>query len=220
MVRVEDLQKSYTSGRGHVRVLAGISFSVGKGEVVILSGKSGSGKTTLLNCMGGLERPDRGRVTCLGVDIHALTGRNLSLFLRKHLGFVFQFGNLISYLTVAENIDLPLTLNGIKGIKRELRIRELLEKVGLEGHGPALPAELSGGEIQRVSLARAIAHKPGILFADEPTANLDTATGRDLVTLMRDLGKEQNTALVIATHDPDLMEIADRVLHIRDGCLE
>jgi len=180
-------------------------------------GKSGSGKTTLLNCIGGLERPDRGSVTCLGQDIHALTRRALSLFQRKHLGFVFQFGNLLSYLTVYENIGFPLALNGVPRKERDSRILGLLERVGLRDSQQALPRELSGGEVQRVSFARAVAHGPQVLLADEPTASLDSDTARDLLQLMLEVVQEQASSLIVSTHDPVVIKLADDILHLRDG---
>ena len=139
-------------------------------------GKSGSVKTTLLNCAGGLEQPDRGIVRCFGMDIHSFSEKSLSLFQRKNIGFVFQFGNLLSYLTVFENISFPLALNGIEGKKREKRVMELLDKIELAESGPALPSELSGGEVQRVSFARAIAHFPKLLLADGLPATLPSST--------------------------------------------
>jgi putative ABC transport system ATP-binding protein len=180
-------------------------------------GKSGSGKTTLLNCIGGLERPDRGSVTCLGQDIHALSRRSLSLFQRQHLGFVFQFGNLLSYLTVYENIDFPLALNGVSRKERDGRVLELLERVGLSDRRQALPRELSGGEVQRVSFARAVAHGPQVLLADEPTASLDSDTASDLVQLMLDVVQEQASSLIVSTHDPVVIKLADNIMHLRDG---
>jgi putative ABC transport system ATP-binding protein len=180
-------------------------------------GKSGSGKTTLLNCIGGLERPDRGTVTCLGQDIHALSRRSLSLFQRQHLGFVFQFGNLLSYLTVYENIDFPLALNGVPRRERDGRVLELLERVGLLDRQQALPRELSGGEVQRVSFARAVAHGPQVLLADEPTASLDSDTAHDLVQLMLDVVQEQASSLIVSTHDPVVIKLADNIMHLRDG---
>jgi putative ABC transport system ATP-binding protein len=187
------------------------------GKIAAVVGKSGSGKTTLLNCIGGLERPEKGVVSCFGTDIYALSTKNLSLFQRKNIGFVFQYGNLLSYLTVFENIALPLRLNGIEGKQKELRVKELLEKVNLSNAEAALPRELSGGEIQRVSVARAIAHSPGLLLADEPTASLDSVTGKNLVALMFEMGRNQKCTLIISTHDPEISELADQIIKIKDG---
>ena len=217
MIIVEKLIKTRRSGRGKTEVLSGVSLSARTGEMVMLAGKSGSGKTTLLGCIGGLERPDTGRVSLFGTELASLSPKGLSLLQRRSLGFVFQFGNLISYLTAEENIALPLALNGITGKARERRVEGLLESVGLRHAARAMPTELSGGEVQRIAVARAIAHRPALLLADEPTASLDTETGGELIRLMRSLAGEGNTTLIIATHDPELMGIADRVILLRDG---
>jgi len=217
MIQVLGLWKSYPSGRGRIQALSNVSFSVDKGRTLTVVGKSGSGKTTLLNCTGGLEQPDKGIVRCFGVDIQPLSEKSLSLFQRKNMGFVFQFGNLLSYLTVFENISFPLTLNGIERKKRENRVMELLEKIELPQAGPALPCELSGGEVQRVSFARAIAHFPKLLLADEPTASLDSETGLNLVKLMFETGKEQGCTIIISTHDQEIIKLSDIVLHLKDG---
>jgi ABC-type lipoprotein export system ATPase subunit len=217
MIRIQRLWKDYVSGRGHVQALSDVSLSVGEGSSLTVVGKSGSGKTTLLNCAGGLEQPDRGSVNCFGVDIHSLSGKDLSLYQRRNMGFVFQFGNLLSYLTVYENISFPLTLNGIEGVEQSKRVMELLERIEMPEAGPALPSELSGGEIQRVSFARAIAHFPKILIADEPTANLDSETGLNLVNLMFETGRKQRCTILMSTHDPEVIKLSDHILHLQDG---
>ena len=220
MLDVLHLSKTFRSGRGSVSALKDISFHLNAGESVMLIGKSGSGKTTLLNCLGGLEKPDTGRVMCGGVDINALTAHELSLFHRSRVGFVFQSSNLISYLTVKENISIPLELNGISGLTRDRRVLELLSEIGLSGVGGAFPRELSGGETQRVAFARAIAHGPALLLADEPTASLDSATAGQLIQWIRDLSLKQGCTLVVATHDPEIMDIADHQLVLKDGWCE
>jgi putative ABC transport system ATP-binding protein len=187
---------------------------------VALFGKSGSGKTTLLYCIGGLERPESGIVKCFDIDIHSLSEKALCLFQRKNLGFVFQHGNLFNYLTIFENIAFPLELNGFERKAVVKRVSELLENIGLADAGAALPYELSGGEVQRVSVARAIAHWPQVLLADEPTASLDSDTGRDLVQLMFNMGRDQGCTMIIATHDPDIINLADAQLPIQDGKIE
>jgi putative ABC transport system ATP-binding protein len=217
LIQVRGVGKVYRSGRRQVEALCNVSCSVERGTALAVVGKSGSGKTTLLNCIGGLERPDRGSITCLGQDIHALSRRSLSLFQRQHLGFVFQFGNLLSYLTVYENIGFPLALNGVTGKESDERVLGLLERVGLRDSQQALPGELSGGEVQRVSFARAIAHRPQILLADEPTASLDSSTARDLIQLMLEVVQEQASSLIVSTHDPVVIDLADNILHLRDG---
>lgn len=220
MIKVEGLGKSFRSGRGQVQALSGISFQLEEGRRLAILGKSGSGKSTLLNCLGGLERPDQGDVWCAGLRLAELSPGALAAFQRRHVGFVFQFGNLLSYLTVEENLTLPLAMNGMEGRARADRIGELLESVGLSGIGRAMPRELSGGEVQRVAFARAIAHKPRLLLADEPTASLDSGNGGQLVELMFDLTRRSGCTIVLATHDQDVMAFADDVIRLRDGHLE
>jgi ABC-type lipoprotein export system ATPase subunit len=217
VVSVQDVSKQYTSGRGRVTALAEISFSVENGQGIILAGKSGSGKTTLLNCIGTLERPDSGRILCNGRDICALSPRQHALFRRQEVGFVFQAGNLLPWLTVAENLQFPLELNAIRGKTQRKRIEELLTNFGLDGYEKAMPAELSGGESQRIAFARAIAHSPSLLLADEPTASLDSANGRQLTELMFSLCRSQHTTLFIATHDQELLEMTDETIYLKDG---
>ncbi len=220
MVECRSVTKTYHSGRGTLQALRGISLAIAPGTAAAIAGKSGSGKTTLLNCMGGLDWPDSGQVFVNGIDLHTLPQRGLSLFLRRDMGFVFQFGNLLSYLTVFENIAFPLKLNNIPKLELERRTQELLERIGLAGAGPALAHELSGGEVQRVAVARALAHRPKLLLADEPTASLDSATGTSLVRLMFELGRESGCTMVLSTHDSEVMDLADQRLHIRDGMLQ
>jgi len=219
MIAVDHIGKSFSSGRGRLRALSEVSFSAEAGSATAIVGKSGSGKTTLLNCMGGLLRPDEGIVTCFGAEISRLGGKALSLFQRRNLGFIFQYGNLISCYSVFDNIAFPLVLTGVKKIERERRIAYLLERIALRGAEKALPAELSGGEAQRVAAARAIAHSPRMLLADEPTASLDSETGRKLIALLLEMTKEQKCALVLSTHDRGLIDLCDRSFHMRDGRL-
>jgi putative ABC transport system ATP-binding protein len=166
-----------------------------------------------------LEVPDRGEIRCFETAVNQLAAGPLSQFQRRHLGFVFQRGNLLSYLTVAENIGLPLTLNGVTGAAYTRRIEALLEAVGLPEASRALPHELSGGETQRVSVARAIVHRPRLLLADEPTANLDTDSGRCVVDLMRRLGVEDGCTIIMATHDHDVIKDEDQTIFMKDGKL-
>ncbi len=217
MVAIEHLKKEFVSGRGRLAALVDVSFSADKGVSVVVLGKSGSGKSTLLNCIGGFERPDKGRVVCMGQEIHSLSSSELSLFQRREMGFVFQGGNLLSYLTVAQNISFPLTLNGIRGADALKRVEELLDKVGLKGTERAMPQELSGGEYQRIAVARALAHKPALIVADEPTASLDSATGRALTDLIFGLCRDEKTTVVMATHDADIIALADLTVHLVDG---
>jgi ABC-type lipoprotein export system ATPase subunit len=220
MLEVVGLSKRYLSGRGHIEAIAQITFQMEKGTNLTLVGKSGSGKTTLMNCVGGIERPDTGKVVVEGQEIQSLSERDLCLFQRRHIGFVFQHGNLLSFLTVAENIAFPLNLNSFDRSRREHRVSELLDLVGLTGIGAAMPYELSGGELQRIAIARALSHSPSLLLADEPTANLDSATGITVIQMMIDLTRNQRCTLVMATHDPELMALSDRTILLRDGLLQ
>ncbi len=214
MIQTFNISKGYRSGRGTKQVLRDVSICVPPGGTLAVVGKSGSGKTTLLNCIGGLETPDTGSVNCLGVDLHTLSGRELSHFQRQKMGFIFQWGNLLSYLTVFENIAFPLVLNHLE---REKRVVELLEKVGLAEMISAMPHELSGGETQRIAFARAIAHRPKMLLADEPTANLDSQTGEMLVKSMFNMCREEDCAIILTTHDQSLMSLSDNTITLLDG---
>lgn len=217
MVQVDHLTKTFHSGRGQVAVLRDISFTVPEAVAAAVVGTSGSGKTTLLNCIGGLERPDEGNIRCFGNNIESFSTKSLGRYQRREVGFIFQQGNLLSYLTVFQNIAFPLVLNGMdtKGIAA--RVTHLLERIGLPAAQKAMPHELSGGEMQRVSAARAMAHAPKLLLADEPTASLDSETARKLVRLLLDMGREKHCTLLIATHDPVVFNLADQVIHLKDG---
>jgi putative ABC transport system ATP-binding protein len=219
MIIVENISKTFSSGRGRLTALSDVSFVVETGNATAIVGKSGSGKTTLLNCIGGLLRPDDGCVTCFGTRINQLSSRELSLFQRRNMGFIFQYGNLLSYYTVFDNISFPLILNGIDKKDRERCVSYLLERVGMKGAENALPNELSGGEAQRVAAARALAHSPQMLLADEPTASLDSDTGKKLIMLLFELASEQKCALVLSTHDPELINLCSQSFRIRDGRL-
>jgi len=217
MIEVIDISKEFRSGSVSVKVLSKISFKLGKGEILTVFGKSGSGKTTLLNCIGGLEIPDSGRINCFGTDINAVSGKKRSIFQRKNLGFIFQSGNLLSYLSVTENIVFPLILNGYGKKAREQRVAELLEILGLNLFAKAMPHELSGGQAQRVAFARAIAHSPRMLLADEPTASLDTQTGLNIIKLMWDIARENNSSVIVSTHDAGIINYSDKTIHLVDG---
>ncbi len=219
MIRVLGVSKSYASSRGIVPVVRDVSFNLDSGQSLALMGRSGSGKTTLLYLVGGLERPDHGRIFCLDQPVHDLAGKALARFLRRETGFLFQFGNLLSYLTVAENVAFPLRLNNVPPRECMRRVRELLETIGLASAAQALPRELSGGEVQRVAFARSVAHRPQLLLADEPTASLDSSTARTLVDLMFRVGREEGRTTLVATHDPAVTALADRTLHLRDGAI-
>ena len=220
MIELRDVSKQFTAGRGHVAALSGITFSSAAGQGLILAGRSGSGKTTLLNCLGTLETPDSGTIIVNGADLCTLSDPQRTRFRSEQVGFVFQAGNLLPWLTVAENLRFPLELNGIRGTVQTRRIDELLETFGLHGYNKALPLELSGGEAQRVTFARAIAHYPALLLADEPTASLDSQNSNQLITLMFSLCKNNGTTLIIATHDQELLAMADSIVFLKDGKME
>jgi ABC-type lipoprotein export system ATPase subunit len=219
MVEVEHVSKTFRSGRGTVQALVDVTFSLSRGKTMVIAGKSGSGKSTLLSILGGLEQPDTGTVRCFGVEINRLSGRALSRFLRHNVGFVFQYGNLLSYMNVFDNIAFPLILNGKTAKEREKRVFDLLERIHLKDAAKAYPAELSGGELQRVAIARAIVHDPKILLADEPTASLDSAAGWDLIELMFAMGEQRDCSMVLSTHDTEILKLAHTTLYLRDGKL-
>jgi putative ABC transport system ATP-binding protein len=217
MIEALNISKSFSSGSGVRQVLSDISFKLKIGKLLTIIGKSGSGKTTLLNCLGGLDIPDSGRINCFGTDINSLSEKKRCLFQRKNLGFIFQSGNLLSYLTVSENIVFPLVLNNETKRFREKRLESLLEILELKLFASAMPHELSGGQAQRAAFARAIAHSPQLLLADEPTASLDTQTGLHLIKLMHRVGRENRTTIVVSTHDREIIQCADKIIHLTDG---
>ncbi|GAA1429090.1 ABC transporter ATP-binding protein [Streptomyces thermospinosisporus] len=217
MVRVEDVHKSYGTGAAAVHALRGVSFEVPRGELVALKGRSGSGKTTLLNIVGGLDSPDRGRVTVDGLDIAGLDEDGLLALRRDRIGFVFQSFGLIPILTAAENVGVPLRLRRADPREREERVELLLSLVGLADHAAQRPGELSGGQQQRVAIARALANNPSLLIADEPTGQLDADTGHAVMELLRAVVRSEQVTALVATHDPALLDLADRVLELRDG---
>jgi putative ABC transport system ATP-binding protein len=216
-IQVIGLRKTYREGeRVHV-VLDGIDLSIAPRERVAIVGPSGSGKSTLLNLIGGIDRPDAGEVRLGGKEVSALSESDRTLFRRKHLGFVFQFLNLIPTLTVIENLLLPLELNGEDGQAARDRAASLLAEVGLADRADALPDRLSGGEQQRVAVARALAHRPQLVLADEPTGNLDEDSGAKVITLLERLVESDERTLVLVTHSVDLAARMDRVLRVSHG---
>lgn len=217
MLDVIQVTKHYRSGRGYVKALDQVSFDAAPGLAVAVAGRSGSGKTTLLHCIAGLEIPDEGRIVCHGKDILRMSEKERQQFLGTDIGIVFQFGNLLSYLTVDDNIAFPLRLGGWSRDTIRQRVDVLRQRIGLPHAGRALPHELSGGELQRVAVARAIAHRPRLVLADEPTASLDTATAAELVALLMAFNREENTILLMSTHDPAVMAAADRTVSLADG---
>ena len=217
MVRVEDVHKSYGRGAAAVHALRGVSLEVPRGELVALKGRSGSGKTTLLNIVGGLDTPDRGRVEVDGQDLAGLGENGLLELRRDRIGFVFQSFGLIPILTAAENVGVPLRLRRAEPREREERVELLLSLVGLADHAAQRPGELSGGQQQRVAIARAHANRPALLIADEPTGQLDAETGHAVMELLRAVVRSERATALVATHDANLLDLADRVLELRDG---
>jgi len=218
LVDVRDVSKIYRLGKLTVTALDGVSLTVEAGEFLAVAGPSGSGKTTLLNLIGCLDTPTSGEVTIDGVPVGALSpGRRADLRARK-LGFVFQTFNLIPVLTAHENVEYPLLIRR-RGGDVATRVRAALEQVGLGDRAQHRPPELSGGQQQRVAVARALVGEPALVLADEPTANLDSHTGSEIIALMRGLNRERGTTFVFSTHDPRIMQAADRVVEISDGRL-
>ena len=216
MLRTESLTKSYLSGGRELTVLHGITFDLEPGGFLAIVGPSGSGKSTLLALLAGLDQPTSGRVILGGTDLGPLSEDDRARLRSERVGFVFQAFNLIPTLTARENVQVPLEL---RGEDPGDRAEALLLRVGLDGRGHHYPAQLSGGEQQRVALARAFIHRPTLLFADEPTGNLDAATGARVIELMTELNEEQGTTLVLVTHDPELATRAHRVIRLRDGAV-
>jgi putative ABC transport system ATP-binding protein len=218
-VELRQLSKTYREGEAERVVLRDVSVTVAAGEIVVLVGRSGSGKSTLLNLIAGIDRPTAGSVLVNGTDLTALDEQARTQFRRRHIGFVFQFFNLIPLLTVEENLLLPLDLNGLADDKGVARARELLERVGLAGRGESYPERLSGGEQQRVAIARALIHDPDIILADEPTGNLDADTAADVLGLLDALAREAGRTVLMATHSREVIGVADRIFAIERGAL-
>ncbi len=219
VVEVSALNRDYGSGERVVHALSGVSFAAEKGELVAVRGRSGAGKTTLLNLIGGLDRPTAGSITVAGRDVTGAAETDLLDLRRDTIGFVFQSFGLIPILSAAENVSLPMRLAKRDPRERDERVAVLLELVGLGGQANQRPGELSGGQQQRVALARALANDPDLLIADEPTGQLDSDTGRAIMDLLRAVVDARGMTALVATHDPNLIDRADRVLSLRDGRL-
>ncbi|MEU5715934.1 ABC transporter ATP-binding protein [Streptomyces sp. NPDC020403] len=217
MVRVENLHRSFGTGATAVHALRGVSFEVPRGELVALKGRSGSGKTTLLNLVGGLDSPDEGRITVDGTVLSELGEDGLLELRRERIGFIFQSFGLIPILSAAENVGVPMRLRKADPREREERVALLLSLVGLADHARQRPGELSGGQQQRVAIARALANRPALLIADEPTGQLDAETGLAVMELLRAVVRGEGVTVLVATHDPQLLGFADRVLELSDG---
>ena len=217
MLEVEGITRTFGSGRTATHALRGVSFSVEAGRLVALRGRSGSGKTTLLNIVGGLDLPDSGSVRVAEHEVTAMSEHERLRLRRTSVSFIFQSFGLIPILSAAENVGVPLRIAGTPPREREDRVRLMLDIVGLGEHARQRPAELSGGQQQRVAIARALAGSPQVLLADEPTGQLDSETGKQIMRLLRAVVQSEGVTALVATHDPNLIEIADSVLELEDG---
>lgn len=220
LIKTSNLCRYFGDEETRVKAVDRISIDIDEGEFTAIIGPSGSGKTTLLHLIGGLDVPTAGTIELSGMKIASMSGAELSDFRRDHIGFIFQSYNLIPVLSAAENIEYIMLLQGISPAERAWRVKEMLSLVGLDGLGDRRPGHLSGGQQQRVAVARAMASQPDIILADEPTANLDTATGVNLLKTMRELNEAQNMTFIFSTHDEKIMERARRLIHMRDGKVE
>jgi putative ABC transport system ATP-binding protein len=222
IIRAEGVRKTYDTGKVTVEALRGVDLEVRRGEMVAVMGPSGSGKTTLLNTLSGLDEIDEGVVEIDGLDLAKMRDRERTLYRASNMGFIFQFYNLLPVLTAVENVEMPLLLNGHRLSAKAARQKahEALEGVGLAEQADQLPGELSGGQRQRVTIARALVNEPAIVWADEPTGDLDSRTAQDIMDLMRKLNRENGQTFVIVTHDPEIGAQCDRIITIRDGLCE
>ena len=219
LVEARGLERTFQAGGGEVHALRGIDLDVASGELVAVRGRSGSGKTTLLNLLGGLDRPTAGWASVAGRRLDELDDDQLARLRRGTVSYVFQSFGLLPILSAAENVSIPLRMAGTDPAERDLEVERLLGLVGLSARARHRPAELSGGEQQRVAIARALASRPRVLLADEPSGQLDSATGRSIMGLIRATVETEGVTAIVATHDPALIEVADRVIELRDGRL-
>ncbi|MEG0013920.1 MAG: ABC transporter ATP-binding protein [Cellulosilyticaceae bacterium] len=217
IIEITNLKKVYKMGKEKITALDNINLQIEKGEICCLFGTSGSGKSTLLNMLAGLEKPTRGTIKIKGKNVEKLNEIQLADFRQKYIGFVFQSYNLIPSLTALENVSLPLIFQGIPKKQRDKRAKEILEAVGLGTRLHHKPKEMSGGQQQRVSIARAFVNKPTILFADEPTGNLDTQTTLEVMDMITKIAKEYDQTLIIVSHDPEIADYAHKIITVRDG---
>ena len=217
VITVKDLYKIYRVGETKVRALNGVDFSIHRGEFCAIVGASGSGKSTLLNMLAGLEKPTKGEIVIAGEHMQKKSENELVRFRQAHIGFIFQSFNLMSTMNAVENVALPLTFQGMDRKRRQKKAELMLDMVGLKKYKKHRPTQMSGGQQQRVGVARALVVEPEIIFADEPTGNLDSATSREVMELMQKVVREKQQTLIMVTHDNELAAFADRIFHIKDG---
>ncbi len=217
IISAQQIRKTYRSGQLRVEALRGIDVSVSEGEMVAIMGPSGCGKTTLLNCLAGLDTIDAGNIYIAGDNLRELSDNERTAFRARHMGFIFQDFNLLPMLSAAENVELPMLVAGVSSRKARKRALEMLERVGLSDRVRHRPAELSGGQRQRVTIARALANNPSIVWADEPTGNLDSATAQEIIDLLCQFNRESGQTFVLVTHALEVGERANRIIHMHDG---
>jgi putative ABC transport system ATP-binding protein len=219
MIAASGLRRDYPSGADVVHAIRNVDLAVAEGELLAVRGRSGSGKTTLLNLLGGLDRPTAGRVVVDGHEVSSMPERALVEVRRRTVSYIFQAFGLVPILSAAENVEIPLRLVAAEPGERDRRVAEMLDRVGLSDRARHRPFELSGGEQQRVAIARALANRPRVLLADEPTGQLDSETGHRIMVLLRTIVREEGITAVVATHDPAMLDVADRVVEMHDGHL-
>lgn len=217
VLQVKDLRKVYKMGEDKVVALSRINLEILPGEICCIFGTSGSGKSTLLNMMAGMEKPSHGSVTIMGKEITMMNEKQLAVFRQQHVGFIFQAYNLLSGSTAAENVAMPLMFKGVPRRQRDKTARGLLKRVGLENRADHYPGQMSGGQQQRVGIARAFVARPQIIFADEPTGNLDSKTTREVMEMITGFAREFRQTMILVTHDPELAQYATRIIHLADG---
>lgn len=220
IIQLNEVKKIFRLGQNLVHAVDGVSLDIYEGEICCFLGSSGSGKSTLLNLMAGFEKPTKGTIRICNTPLQTLNEHTLTQYRQKHIGFIFQAYNLLESLTALDNVSLPLTFRGIKRKERIERSRSILKAVGLEGYDHHKPSQMSGGQQQRVGIARALISNPRILFADEPTGNLDSHTTEEVIQMMVQIAREKNQTMIMVTHEPELSKYADRTFHMKDGVIE
>lgn len=220
IIQLKDVHKHFVLGKHEIKAVNGVTLDLHEGDVNCFLGTSGSGKSTMLNLMAGFEKPTSGSVIASGIPLETLDEHGLAVFRQRYIGFVFQSYNLIESLTAQDNVTLPLTFRGIGKKERNEAARDMLKLVGLEDYFDHKPSQMSGGQQQRVGIARALVCRPKILFADEPTGNLDTHTREEIIQLMISVARKQGQTMIIVTHEPEIARYTDRILHMKDGIVE